>query len=632
MMDCMLNQITIEAGFWQHYQNLVIETVIPYQERILADSVEGVEKSHAIKNFRIAADLEEGDFYGMVFQDSDVAKWLEGVAYALSIRPDENLEQRVDDIIDIIEKAQEEDGYLNTYFTIKAPDKKWQNLQECHELYNAGHMMEAAVAYWQVTGKDKLLRVMIALANHIDQQFGYDKKLGVPGHQEIELGLMGLYEATHQERYLSLAGYFLNQRGQDPDFFQKEKEERGWVHFDMKPEDRDYCQCAKPVREQDKAVGHSVRAVYMYTAMAKWATETGDKSMFEACEKLWSNITERQMYVTGGIGSTHDGEAFTVDYDLPNDTAYAETCASIGLVFFAKAMLKKDKDRRYGDIIEKVLYNGLLSGMSQDGKSFFYVNPLEVNPGISGIVSGHKHVLPERSGWYACACCPPNLVRMITSLADYIWSIEKRTAYCHLFMAHKLETDDLMVSMATTYPVEGDVTLSVERKSKVIDTLAIRIPHWAQKIELTLNGSKIDIESFMTKGYVYLPLEEDQNQITLSLSMVARRMYAHPQITQNHGKVAIMRGPVVYCIEGKDHPRDLRHYYVDKSMPIQEEATLDKFYQGMPILKLKGAYTDQDDLYTDDIVQRHNAIMTAIPYFLWGNRGLNQMSVWIKEL
>lgn len=428
-----LGKIKIKDPFWGRMQKLVTDIVIPFQERVLRDEEPGVEKSHAIENFKIAAGLSEGEFYGMVFQDSDVAKWLEGVAYSLILKPDSELEKRADEIIGIIAKAQQPDGYLNTYFTIKEPEHRWQNLLECHELYCAGHMMEAAVAYYEATGKEKLLNVMENMAGHIISRFGPEKTTGIPGHQEIEIGLMRMYHATGNELYKQQARYFLEERGKNPDFFVEEAKKRDWKHFGMVPENTKYNQSHATIYEQTEAVGHSVRAVYMYTAMADLAATEQDEKLFSACECIWDNMTQKKMYLTAGIGSTVEGEAFTKEYELPNDMAYAETCASIGLVFFAKQMLRMQKDGKYADVMERALYNGIISGMQLDGKRFFYVNPLEVNPGVSGEIFGYKHVIPERPGWYACACCPPNLVRMVTSLGKYTWDEDENTIYSHLF-------------------------------------------------------------------------------------------------------------------------------------------------------------------------------------------------------
>jgi DUF1680 family protein len=346
-----LNQVTLRDTFWSHYLDLVRQTVIPYQWEALNDRIPDAEPSHAVKNFKIAAGLEAGEYGGLVFQDSDVAKWLEAVGYSLATHPDPALEQLADEVIAIIGKAQQPDGYLNTYFTLKEPGKRWTNLHECHELYCAGHMMEAAVAYLKGTGKRALLDIMCRFADYIDTVFGSEpgKIQGYDGHQEIELALVKLYEVTGNEKYLNLSRFFIDERGKTPNFFVEEwRGRRGLSHWTKKVEGEPnlaYNQSHKPVREQTEAVGHSVRAVYMYTAMADLAAQTGDEALYNACKRLWSNIITKQMYITGGIGSTHHGEAFTFDYDLPNDTVYAETCASIGLVFFAHRMLKMEQTR-----------------------------------------------------------------------------------------------------------------------------------------------------------------------------------------------------------------------------------------------------------------------------------------------
>ena len=438
MANCQpvpLNKVKISDLFWSKYVELVRNTVIPYQWEALNDRVPDAEPSHAVTNLRIAAGLEEGEFRGFVFQDSDVAKWIEAVGYSLQSHPDSELEAAVDSIIDIIEKAQQPDGYLNTHFTIKQPDKRWTNLHECHELYVAGHMIEAAVAYHEATGKKKLLDIMCRFADYIDTVFGPEpeKIHGYDGHQEIELALVKLYRATGNERYLKLSKYFIDERGKEPNFFNIEWEKRGrysfWTNTVSKKPDLKYCQAHKPVREQKSAVGHAVRAVYMYAGMADIAAETGDNELMDACRVLWDNIVSKQMYITGGIGSTHHGEAFTFDYDLPNDTIYAETCASIGLIFFANRMLNIEQKSIYADVMERALYNNVLGAMSLDGKRFFYVNPLEVWPEASEKNPGRFHVKPVRQKWFACACCPPNVARLLTSLNNYIYSKNNNTVY-----------------------------------------------------------------------------------------------------------------------------------------------------------------------------------------------------------
>lgn len=628
-----VKQVKINDDFWTRIQNLVTDTVIPYQEKILNDEIPGVEKSHALKNFKIAAGLEEGEFYGMVFQDSDVAKWLEGAAYSLWIKPDSDLEERLDNIIDIIEKAQQPDGYLNTYFTLKEPEHRWQNLQECHELYCAGHMMEAAAAYYEITGKSKFLKVMERMADHIDSRFGADKEKGIPGHQEIEIGLMRLYHVTGKEKYLKLAQYFIEERGKNPNYFLEEKEKRGWVHFDMNPFDTHYAQCHAPVREQDSAVGHSVRAVYMYTAMAEIAAETGDKSLYEACVRLWDNIANKRMYITGGIGSTVHGEAFTIDYDLPNDTIYAETCASIGFIFFTKHMLDIHPSNKYGDVLEQVLYNGVISGMQLDGTNFFYVNPLEVDPKVSGILPEYKHVLPERPGWYTCACCPPNLARILTSLGTYAWSENVNTIYSHLFIGGKASLKLADITLTTKYPWEGFLHYRIQSKTRNEFEIAIRVPGWVPEFEVKVNGKNVDTNGKIRDGYVYIKRNWGENDyIDFIFKVVTRRIYSNTAVRANAGCVAYMRGPFVYCFEGVDNGEDLSALRIPRMAPVTKEEVKEGALSGLILLKLKGLRMESNHaLYSMDPPEEKDTMLTAIPYFAWGNRGLNAMRVWMLE-
>ena len=642
MKNINLSQIKIKDGFWSEKQELITEQVIPFQEKVLNDEIEGVEKSHAFANFRIAAGLEKGEFYGMVFQDSDVAKWLEGVAYSLTVKPNPELEKRVDEIIDTIAMAQQPDGYLNTYFTIKEPEHRWQNLQECHELYCAGHMMEAAAAYYETTGKDKLLKVMERMADHIGEQFGPGKRPGIPGHQEVEIGLMRLYHVTGKEKYKELAQYFIDERGKNPHFFEEESEKRGWKHFGIDPKDTKYNQSFAPVREQKTAEGHSVRAVYMYTAMADIAAQTGEKELTQVCETLWNNITQKRMYLTGGIGSTMEGEAFSIDYDLPNDMAYAETCASIGLGFFARRMLDIHADNRYADIMERVLYNGVLSGIQLDGKRFFYVNPLEVNPGVSGEIFGYKHVLPQRPGWYACACCPPNLVRMVMSLGKYAWGESEDTVYSHLFVGGEAKLGLAQVEVESDYPWNGRVSYTVtptERQRKF--SFAIRIPAYVKDKKILLNGralsdsaAEADAKSVVEKdGYLYFTGKwEKQEKIELRFELPVRKIYCNTAVRANENCVALMRGPVVYCFEGVDNDGLLQELRISDQTAFEASICQEGALKGMTVLTGKGEkLLETDVLYSENRAHRQPVVLRAIPYFAWGNRGVNQMRVWMEE-
>ncbi len=620
-----LSQVKVHDDFWTKIQNLVTDTVIPYQEKIL--------KEGAIKNFKIAAGLIEDEYYGLVFQDSDAAKWIEGAANSLLLKPDVDLEKRLDEIIDIIEMAQQPDGYFNTYFTIKEPSRRFQNLHECHELYCAGHMMEAAVAYFEATGKKKLLNVMERMADYIESCFGIHKERGIPGHQEIEIGLMKLFRATNKEKYLKLACYFIEERGKNPNYFVEEKQKRGWVHFNMDPLDAEYAQYHAPVREQSTAVGHSVRAVYMYTAMADIAGQTGDLSLYEACDRLWNNIVEKRMYITGGIGSTVHGEAFTTDYDLPNDTAYAETCASIGLAFFTKQLLDLQPDNRYADVLEQILYNGVISGMGLDGKKFFYVNPLEVNTDISGVIPGYKHVLPQRTDWYDCACCPPNLVRILTSLGTFAYSENDQTIYSHLFVGGKVNLKNADITLTTKYPWEGYLHYRIQSKNKREFEIAIRLPGWVPEYEVKVNGKKVDTEGKIRNGYIYLKRIWGENDyIDFVFKVVTRRIYSHTAVRANSGCVAYMRGPFVYCFEGTDNGEGLSAVRIPRMAPVTKEVVSTGCLEGLTILKLKGLrLKSEDTLYSMLPPVESETTLTAIPYFAWGNRELNDMRVWMYE-
>lgn len=643
MKPVSLKQVRLHDSFWSPYQKLVSDTVLPYQEKILNDEVPGAEKSHALANFRIAAGLEQGEFYGMVFQDSDVAKWLEAVAYALSIKPDPQLEQRADAVIQIIAKAQQPDGYLDTYFIIKEPQRRWQNLQECHELYCAGHMMEAAAAYFQATGKDQLLRVTERLAAHIIGRFGprdEGKEPGVPGHQEVEIGLLKLYRVTGKQKYKDMARFFLEERGKNPDYFYEEKRRRGWQHwgqYSLEPPDNQYNQAHATIYEQKEAVGHAVRAVYMYTAMADLAALDGDRRLYQACQVLWDNIVNKRMYVTGGIGSTAEGEAFTIDYDLPNDMAYAETCASIAMVFFAKRMLENNADGSYADIMERELYNGAASGIQLDGKRYFYVNPLEVQPGVSGKLFGYQHALAQRPGWYACACCPTNLARLVASLGAYCWTERGDTVYSHLFIGQTADLEHAQITIESSYPWEGKVCYRIKPKSRQAFTLAIHLPGYLDledgTTKVTVNGEAANIQELTKDGYLYLGRSwEEGDTVAVSFALPVRKLYASQQVRDNAGCVALMRGPVVYCFESADNGSCLQSLRIPAKMEADAFLCQEGILKGNVLLRVKGyRMKGADGLYTQVRPVKEPAELTAVPYYAWANRGEGQMRVWLLE-
>ena len=637
-MNDLLKQFRVDDSFLGRYIDLVKDTVIPYQEKVLNDEIEGAAKSHAIENFRAAAKVMEsgandGEFYGMVFQDSDVAKWLEAAAYSLHLQPDPELERRCDAIIDLIGRAQHPDGYLNTYFTVKAPDKRWTNLEEAHELYCAGHMMEAAVAYADCTGKTKLLDIMCRMADHIYQRFVVEETEGYPGHPEVELALMRLYRRTQDTKYKQLAEHFINTRGVDSEYFIKESQRHNWTIWGNDCTNKEYTQNHLPVRQQTQAVGHAVRAVYLYTGMADVAAETNDRSLYEACRTLWRNITQRRMYITGAIGSAYEGEAFTKDYHLPNDTAYAETCASIGLIFFARKMLELEKNGEYADVMERALYNCVLAGMQLDGTRFFYVNPLEALPGISGQAITHRHALPQRPRWFACACCPPNVARLLSSIGRYAWGQEGDVVYSHLFIGGALNVSDALggkIQVSTAYPSEGTVTYRfVPTKESMALTIAIRMPAWSDQTAITLNGKTIDCE--IRNGYAYLTHSfTASDEVVVTFDLGVKRVYASSKVSADSGRVAFTRGPLVYCAEGVDNDEDVLCLQVQPDSPV--ELLPSNELNGMTKVIVEGVGLEAGDaLYSTQRAKQHARRVTLIPYYAWSNRGLSQMRVWLPE-
>lgn len=638
MID-MLKRFQINDAFLNNYESLICNTVIPYQEKVLKDELETTEKSHAVKNFQLAAkklktgQVEEA-FYGMVFQDSDVAKWLEGAAYSLLIKPDKALEERCDAIIDLIGDAQWEDGYLNTYYTVKAPEKRWTNLEEAHELYCAGHMIEAAVAYSDVTGKNKLLDIMCRMADHIYDHFITNATEGYPGHPEVEWALLRLYHKTKNDHYKELATHFIDVRGVDNEYYKCEMEKDKnsvWGGLRREPNTM-YSQCHLPVREQTDAVGHAVRAVYLYTAMADYAALSKDDSLIEACRTLWQSITQKRMYVTGAIGSAYEGEAFTEDYHLPNDTAYAETCAAIGLIFFARNMLNIEKNSTYADIMEKAFYNAVLPGMSSDGTKFFYVNPLEVIPGISGKAATHKHALPERPDWFACACCPPNVARLLPSIAQYAYAIEDNTLFSHLYIGGTMTmpSGQGTVKIGSGLPNKGHVSYQFSPvESSMTLTLALRLPAWSDDTTITKNGQSIDYD--VQNGYAYITgtfTSDDRLEITMLTE--PKVIYSSNRVPGNSSKVAVERGPLIYCAESVDNENDVLSLSLSSDVPMIEEYS--DLFNGTFKLKAKGLkQTEPTELYTYNKPTKQPVDITLMPYYTWGNRGLGQMRVWLPS-
>ncbi|MEH7413994.1 beta-L-arabinofuranosidase domain-containing protein [Neobacillus drentensis] len=651
-----VHDVKITDKFWTRYLENVRKEMIPYQWDVLNDRANITiekerndetipsEKSHAIENFKIAAGLKEGHHYGWVFQDSDVYKWLEAVAYSLHHTYDEALKELADEVIDLLELAQEKDGYLNTYFSIEEPERRFKKLAESHELYCAGHYIEAAVAYYETTKNEKALKIACKLADFIDASFGDElgKIKGYDGHEEIELALAKLYQLTNESRYLELSRFFLYERGTDTTFFERQlKEDTGKrpVIEGMTHRPLSYYQAHKPILEQESAEGHAVRLVYLCAAMADVAYLSNDGEMLEACDRLWKSIVSKRMYITGGIGSTVDGEAFTSDYDLPNDTMYCETCASIGLIFFAYNMLKNDANGSYADTLERALYNTVISGMALDGKHFFYVNPLEVNPQNSAKDPGKSHVKVTRPEWFGCACCPPNLARMLTSLNKYIYTIHDDVIYTSLYLTNQTNVvvKDTKISLQheTNYPWDGDIKFRIQPDSPVSFGFAVRIPSWSKTFKLYLNGEEIKEQP--TNGYIIIDREwKGNNELVLSLDMNIQVWSANPYVKADLNKIAIQRGPFIYCLEEADNGANLHLIRIPKNEPFSYRFE-ENLFGGVGIIEAnaKKRVVQKEwgnQLYATDLDEEYEERkVTFIPYYCWANRTPGEMLVWVTK-
>lgn len=636
-----LTQITVTDPFLGEYQRLIREVVIPYQWQALNDAIPEAEPSHALANYRIAAGLEKGEFYGMVFQDSDVTKWLEAVAWSLSQKPDAELEQTADEVIELIGQAQCEDGYLNTWYSVKEPGLRWSNLAECHELYCAGHLFEAAVAFYRATGKRRLLEIACRFADHIDSVFGpgEGQLRGYPGHPEIELALMRLYEVTREPRYQALARFFLEERGVSPHYYDIEFAKRGgtWHWKDWGDawmvKDKAYTHAHKPLAEQDRAVGHAVRSVYLMTGLAHLARLTQDEEKRQTCLRIWNNLVQRRMYITGGIGSQARGEAFTCDYDLPNDTAYSESCAAIGLMMFARRMLEMEGDAHYADVMERAFYNTVLGGMALDGKHFFYVNPLETQPKTIPHNHIYDHIKPVRQRWFGCACCPPNIARTLVAIGHYLFTPRADALFINFYAGSEARFGALALKIAGNYPWDEQVTISITHADPVARTLALRLPEWCDTPQILLNGETATGERI--KGYLHLHrVWQKDDVITLLLPMHIKRIYANPRVRHAAGKVAIQRGPLVYCLEEADNGGELHNLSLPHDGTFREVVG-SGVLAGKTLLEVEGwrvpAPAEHSPLYSTARPLAEKQRLIFIPWFSWANRGEGEMRIWVEE-
>ena len=629
-----LENTKINDKFWNEKLDLVRKEVIPYQYEALHDRIENAEKSYCIENFKKAAEAvkaikeggelpvypadkwcydenncDPGAFHGWVFQDSDIYKWLEAVSYSLVNSPDEALQKKAEECIDLICSAQLENGYLDTLYIINNRDAVFSNLKDFHELYCFGHLAEAATAYYKATGKTKLLDAACRYADLICDTFGEDKIKGYPGHEIAEMALVKLFDATGKNKYLETAKFFINERGKKPYYYDKV------LGRETKEDNYHYNQAHKEPRKQTEAVGHAVRGVYLYSAMADIAKRAGDEELYCACCKLFENIESKKMYITGGIGATVDGEAFSFNYDLPNDLAYSETCASIGLIFFARRMLEISPDAHIADVIERALYNTVLSSMAEDGKSFFYVNPLEVLPEASHKDSRKRHIKPVRQKWFSCACCPPNLARLISSLGEYCLTESDDTVYVHQYIGGSFKTKNADIIINSDYLASGKVKIEINAEENI--NLALRIPSWCKNFSFSKDYK-------MQNGYAVFDICE-RDRIEAEFELKPRLIKCSNKVRENIGKAAISRGPFIYCLEEADNGKNLHLLSINKNtdFEIKDGCILaDGFREAESI---------SDTLYSDYRESEEKPVkLLFAPYYTWGNRGENEMSVYIR--
>jgi len=574
------SDVTIRDGFWS-------PRLDAHKDVTLAVCIDQIEnQTGRIRNFENAA-KGEGRHSGIFFDDSDVYKALEGMAYSLQNHPDPVLEAKCDEWIDKFAAAQQPDGYINTFYTLTKDQPRWTNMDR-HEMYCAGHMIEAGVAYYKVTGKSKLLDVCIRMADHMMGIFGPEGRHWVPGHEEIELALVKLYEVTGEKKYLDFALWLLDQRGHG---YGSYGDERTWPTH--------YYQDEVPVREMKEISGHAVRSMYLYCGMSDVAAYTGDTGLTAALDRLWDDVVLRNMYVTGGIGQSSSNEGFTTDYSLPNLTAYCETCASVGMVLWNWRMNQFKGDAKYVDVLERALYNGALAGISLVGDRFFYVNPLES--------LGDHH----RLSWYGCACCPSQICRFLPSIGNYVYGVSREAVWVNLYMGNTATMQaagkKLTLTQETGYPWTGDIVLTVGVKGSVKTQLRLRIPGWCKSYTLFVNGEHVEPE--VDKGYAVLDRKwKDGDRIDLELAMPVEVVAADPRVKEDEGKRAVQRGPVVYCIEETDNP-DF------DAVRIAEDTAFETSFEKDLLGGIVRIQADNGAKY--------------IPYYAWDNREAGKMKVWV---
>lgn len=598
--------VSLSGGFWAARQATNRQVSLPHGYRML-------EEWGNFDNLRLAAGLIQGkQFRGYVFQDSDVYKWLEAVAYELANRPDAELQAMADEAIALVEAAQAPDGYLDSHYQVAEPSGRWVHLDYGHELYCAGHLFQAAVAWRRATGDTRLLRVAERLAGHIDSLFGPGKRAATPGHPEVEMALVELYRETLEPRYLALAHFFVDQRGHGL----LGKSRYGSL---------EYFQDHVPVRQASTVVGHAVRQLYLTAGVTDLYLETGEEALLAALERQWHDMVERKLALTGGVGARHEGEAFGEPYELPNDACYCETCAAIASILWNWRMLLATGQARFADLMERTLYNGFLSGVGLDGRHFYYVNPLLSRGGI------------ERPEWYACACCPPNVMRLLASFGHYLATSDASGVQLHHYAPATIDADGLALRMETEYPWQGLVRITVERATGAPRRLALRVPGWCDQAALRVNGQAVAADP-TAAGYAAIERAwQPGDTVELELPMAPRLVEAHPRVDATRGSLAIERGPLVYCLEQADQDPavDVMDVEIDPTRPLDARWRGD-LLGGVMAIEAPGYALDlrpwQGRLYRPlggAEPGRRAVRLVAVPYYAWANRGPGAMRVWV---
>ena len=603
--------IALDDGFWTKWQAVNHSASLKHGYRML-------EQAGNFYNFRLAAGRETGEYRGRNFVDENVYKWREAASLELGRRPDPELKQMIDDTIELIAAVQQPDGYINTYFLTVEPENRWTNLDHGHELYCSGHLFQAAVAHHRATGETTLLDVATRMADLMASIFGPGKRDGAPGHPEPELALIELYRETGTQRYLDLAKFFIDQRGQG------KMRGLGWVG----PE---YHQDRVPIRDASVIEGHAVRAVYLMTGVTDLYLETGEQALYDALMRLWTDMTTGKLHVTGGAGARYEGEAFGDAYELPNDQCYCETCAAIGSVMWNWRLVLATGDAQYADVMEQTLYNGFLSGPALDGTHFFYINPLLSRGGY------------ERAEWYEVACCPPNIMRTLASIEQYMATTDSGGLQLHLYDSATIKTElgsgrEIALTIDTDYPWQGQVKITIDRTDESPWALSLRIPGWCEGAAIAVNGRTLDVPAHARSYAVVERVRHAGDSMVHDLPMTSSLIEAHPFVDSTRGSVAIQRGPVLYCLEQADHDADIMAIQIDGAESL-EAVWENDLLGGCMVITTAGLLLDVGPwggqtyraLASVNELPRRPVQLTAVPYHLWGNRGANVMRVWIPR-